>query len=99
MCALTHLCDKISSSIYIKQFTVGIRGTALKWFCSSMLENSLVNFMVTVQRHGKYNAECPRDLSLGPCFFLYINDLCNVPDVLDFILFADDTNKFFSIMI
>ena len=27
---------------------------------------------------------------------LYINDLCNVSKALDFILFADDTNIFFS---
>ena len=27
---------------------------------------------------------------------LYINDLCNVSKVVDFILFADDTNIFFS---
>ena len=29
-------------------------------------------------------------------FLIYINDLCNVSKVLDFILFADDTNIFFS---
>ena len=34
---------------------------------------------------------------LGPLLFLlYINDLCNVSKVVDFILFADDTNIFFS---
>ena len=27
-------------------------------------------------------------------FILYVNDLCNVSDVLQFILFADDTNIF-----
>ena len=27
---------------------------------------------------------------------LYLNDLCNVSKVVDFILFADDTNIFFS---
>ena len=29
-------------------------------------------------------------------FLIYINDLCNVSNVLEFILFADDTNIFFS---
>ena len=29
-------------------------------------------------------------------FLLHINDLCNVSKVVDFILFADDTNIFFS---
>ena len=34
---------------------------------------------------------------LGPKLFLiYINDLCNVSDIVKFILFADDTNIFYS---
>ena len=33
---------------------------------------------------------------LGPLLFLlYINDLCNVSKVVDFIFFADDTKKIF----
>ena len=39
----------------------------------------------------------PKDLSLVlPCFILYINDLHNVSKILNFILFADDTNIFLS---
>ena len=39
----------------------------------------------------------PRGFILGPLLFLlYINNLCNVSKVVDFILFADDTKIFFS---
>ena len=55
--------------------------------------------MVSVRSLAKLSAGCLRVLyyTVGPLLFLvYINDLCNVSKVVDFILFADDTNIFFS---
>ena len=39
----------------------------------------------------------PQGSILGPLFFLlYINDICNLSQLVETILFADDTNIFFS---
>ena len=74
-------------------------GVALQWFKSYLSGRSQL-----VQYNGyksslKY-VECgvPQGSILGPLLFLiYINDLINdVSKVLDLILFADDTNIFFS---
>ena len=48
--------------------------------------------MVSVRSLAKLSAWCFRVL----LFLLYINDLYNLSKVVDFILFADDTNIFFS---
>ena len=76
----------------------GIRGAPLSWFA---------NYLSDRQQYVSYNnvnsnilpIKCgiPQGSILGPLLFLmYINDICNSCSLLHFILFADDTNVFFS---
>ena len=81
-----------------KPFFYGIRGTANAW-----LNNNLTNRnqYVIADDHssGMRLITCgvPQGSVLGPVLFLlYINDICNVSNLLKFVLFADDTNIFCS---
>ena len=121
--ALTYLCDKITSAIDRKQFTVGIfldlskafdtvnhsilldklyhygiRGVAFNWM-KSYLSNRVqfVQYNETFSSKSIIQCGVPQGSILRPLLFLlYINDLSNVSNILELILFADDTNIFFS---
>ena len=76
----------------------GIRGVVNDW---------VLNYLTDRQQFVKIddcssdllNIKCgvPQGSILGPkLFILYINDICNVSDLVKFVLFADDTNLFSS---
>ena len=62
------------------------------------LENRSQYVQFNGMKSGLQNVTCrvPQGSILGPkLFLLYINDICNVSNILDFILYADDTNVFY----
>jgi len=91
--------DTIDFGILFKKLeNIGIRGTALNWFKSYFEDRKqqvICNGTLSQLRLIKYGV--PQGSILGPLLFLiYINDLPNASALLQFALFADDTNIFIS---
>uniref|UniRef100_A0A669CTI2 Reverse transcriptase domain-containing protein n=1 Tax=Oreochromis niloticus TaxID=8128 RepID=A0A669CTI2_ORENI len=87
--------DTMQHSILISKLnTYGVRGIALNWL-SSYLENrtQYVHYLGNSSERLKIECGVPQGSVLGPKLFnLYINDICDVSKMLNFVLFADDTN-------
>ena len=75
-----------------------IKNNSLKWF-SSYLSNRKQFIQAGAIKTSNLNIICggPQGSILGPLLFvIYVNDLCNVSKIFEPIIFADDTNLFFS---
>jgi hypothetical protein len=91
--------DTIDHSLLLRKLALyGIRGIALDWL-TSYLSNRSQYVSFNNEKSSSKNIICgvPQGSILGPTLFiLYVNDMCNVSDVLKCILFADDTNLFYT---
>jgi hypothetical protein len=96
---LSKAFDTVDHNILLDKLNYyGIRGLALD-LIKSYLSDRMQYVQYNQTNSIKQNISCgvPQGSILGPLLFLlYINDLANVSKLLTVILFADDTNIFYS---
>ena len=94
---LSKAFDTVTHDILFDKLSFyGIRGLPLDWLKKNFLNRfQYVDYNGSSSFYNTIKCGVPQGSILGPLLFLiYINDICNASEFLEFILFADDTNLF-----
>ena len=90
--------DTVNHAILLNKLEhYGVRDSMLKWFKSYLTDRKqYVSFNGQSSEQLLNKCGVPQGSVLGPVLFLiYINDLPNISKILNFYLFADDTNIYY----
>ena len=97
---LSKAFDTVDHEILLEKLHhYGIQGNNLKWFRSYLTNRKQFLIFNKKQKSKTLNISCgvPQGSILGPLLFqLYVNDLAQASNIIRSIMFADDTNLFYS---